>query len=82
MNICKVLIFVTICCSVGVNKHQPTWALSKEKRNIILATYEEEITLFNGTFNSTQVLHKAGGIGVEQETTWSFTYTFTSNISS
>lgn len=29
---------------------------------------EEMITLFNGTFNSTQVLHKAGGIGVEQET--------------
>lgn len=29
---------------------------------------EEIITLFNGTFNSTQVLHKAGGIGVEQET--------------
>lgn len=26
------------------------------------------ITLFNGTFNSTQVLHKAGGIGVEQGT--------------
>lgn len=29
---------------------------------------EEMITLFNGTFNSTQVLHKAGGIGLEQET--------------
>lgn len=29
---------------------------------------EETITLFNGTFNSTQVLHKAGGIGVEQDT--------------
>lgn len=29
----------------------------------------EMITLFNGTFNSTQVLHKAGGIGLEQETT-------------
>lgn len=28
---------------------------------------EEMIILFNGTFNSTQVLHKAGGIGVEQE---------------
>lgn len=29
---------------------------------------EEMRTLFNGTFNSTQVLHKAGGIGVEQGT--------------
>ncbi len=29
---------------------------------------KERITLFNGTFNSTQVLHKAGGIGMEQET--------------
>lgn len=29
----------------------------------------EMITLFNGTFNSTQVLHKAGGIGLEQEPT-------------
>lgn len=29
---------------------------------------EEMIILFNGTLNSTQVLHKAGGIGVEQET--------------
>lgn len=37
---------------------------------IILATCEKKeeeeiITLFNGTFNSTQVLHKAGGIGLE-----------------
>lgn len=43
------------------------WFLCESERNIILAT-REEITLFNGTFNSTQVLHKAGGIGVEQET--------------
>lgn len=35
------------------------------------------ITLFNGTFNSTQVLHKAGGIGVELENSpVSFTYDF------
>lgn len=39
-----------------------------EGRNTGYMCEEEMITLFNGTFNSTQVLHKAGGIGVEQET--------------
>lgn len=54
----------------------------RERNNTGYMCEEGTRTLFNGTFNSTQVLHKAGGIGVEQgRRPAPFTYSMTSYTS-
>ena len=58
-----------MCCSVRGQQTLVNMGLAEVTKGLNTGYMweEETITLFNGTFNSTQVLHKAGGIGVEQE---------------